>query len=249
MNAPHAPLVATLVAGSIFVAAMTASAEDTNKWVSSAALGLTLTRGNSETLLGTVGVESAKKWDHNELSLGASGAYGRNKNQTTGVEETTAEMLKGFAQYNRLFTERLYGYGRVELLHDGVADIDYRLTVSPGAGYYIIKEKTMDLSAEVGPGLIYEKTGGDEHGYWVFRAGEKYHYQLSDTAKLWQTAEWLPQVDNIENYIINAEVGLEVAISKTLSLRTVLQDMYDNQPVPGLKKNDLKWVTAIAYKF
>lgn len=39
-------------------------------WVTSAALGLTLTRGNSETLQATGNILSEKKWSQNELRLG-----------------------------------------------------------------------------------------------------------------------------------------------------------------------------------
>ena len=57
----------------------------------------------------------------------------------------------GFGQYNRLFSERAYGYFRVDGLHDGVADIDYRLTVGPGVGYYLIKATNTTFRGEFGP--------------------------------------------------------------------------------------------------
>src|SRR5689334_24289313 len=106
-------------------AAATATVTNT-PWDISAAAGLTLTRGNSKTLLFTGNVLGEKKWDQkNELSLGVDGVYGEN----SGVKN--AESLHGFGQYNRLFNERLFGYLRLEGLHDAIADIKYRLTVSP----------------------------------------------------------------------------------------------------------------------
>jgi hypothetical protein len=44
-----------------------ALAETTNKWVTTAAASLTLTRGNSETFLATVGVDSQRKWAKDEV--------------------------------------------------------------------------------------------------------------------------------------------------------------------------------------
>ena len=240
-----------IVAG-CFLLSHSASAQsetDTNKWASSAAFGLTLTRGNSETLLTTIGIDSAKKWNQNEVSLGANGAYGKTTDQDTGDESTTAQTLRGFGQYNRLFTDRFYAYGRLEALHDGVADVEYRVTLSPGVGYYFIKNKTADLSAEVGPGYIIERVAEEDNDYFVLRVAEKFNYKFSDSARLWQSIEILPQVDDFNNYIINGEIGIEAALNKKLSLRSFLQDTYDNQPAPDREKNDLKWVTAIAYKF
>lgn len=253
----------TVAALAAFCTPTTSHAADTNpsttnKWESSIAAGLTLTRGNSSTFLGTLSLGTGKKWDQNELSMGADATYGTTKETInlgggakTTQTDTTAESLHGFLQYNRLFTERWYGYGRVEGLHDGVADIDYRLTLSPGVGYYFIKDKTTDLSLEAGPGAVIQKLGDDQQSYFTLRIGEKFHHALTDHARVWQTAEFLPQVDDLNNYIINAEVGIEADINASgkLSLRTYLQDTYNNVPAKGRQKNDAKLVAAIAYKF
>ncbi len=219
------------------------------KWESSAAAGITLTRGNSDTELASLTLLSGRKWDQNELSLDLDGAYGKSK--VNGINSTTAETLHGFVQYNRLFTERFYGYARVEGLHDGVADIRYRVSLSPGAGYYLIKNTNTDLCAEVGPGYLFQRLGDEDQSYATVRVGEKFHQKLSDRARLWQTVEWLPQVDNFNNYIINFEIGVEADLSssKKFSLRTYFDDTYNNVPAPGRLKNDAKLVAAIAYKF
>lgn len=213
------------------------------KWERSAAAGLTLTRGNSDTILLTASILALRKAEKNELSLGADGTYGE-------FEDTkNNETLHGFAQYNRLFTDRWYGYARLDALHDDIADVDYRLTLGPGAGYYFIKNDRTRLSAEVGPSFIHEKVGGDEDSYMALRVGEKFEHKLSDRARIWQSLEWLPQVDDFNNYILIAEVGIEADITKKLSLRTFVQDTYDNDPAPDREKNDLKLVSGIAYKF
>jgi putative salt-induced outer membrane protein YdiY len=61
--------------------------------------------------------------------------------------------------------------------------------------------------------------------------------------------EYLPQVDRWGNYIINSEIGVDTALTKKTSLKVFAIDSYDNEPAPGRKKNDLKLVTAIGYKF
>jgi putative salt-induced outer membrane protein len=232
-----------LVCGALSAFAQAPTPEKKPGWDTSAALGFTLTRGNSDTLLFTGNIVTGKKWDQNELSFGADATYGENDGNKN------AESLHGFGQYNWLFTDRAYGYARLEGLHDAVADVEYRITLSPGAGYYFIKTDASKLSGEVGPGFIYEKQGGNTRGYLTLRLAERYDQKIGERAKLWQSVELLPQVDNFDNFIVNAEIGLETALTKKLSLRTYLQDTYDNQPASGRKKNDLKLVTALAYKF
>ena len=241
--------VITVTASAAFAqAAAPAPAPDTS-WKSSAAAGLTLTRGNSSTLLATLGATTEKKWDMNEVSLGIDGAYGTSK--VNGVKQTTAGSIHGFMQYNRLFNERLYGYLRVEGLNDAIANINYRGTVSPGLGYYFIKQKKTDLSAEVGPSFVFEKLAGKSQTFLALRVAEKFHHELNDRARIWEMAEILPQVDKFENFIVNAEAGIEADLTadKKLSLRAVLQDTYNSIPAAGQYKNDAKIITAIAYKF
>jgi Protein of unknown function, DUF481 len=96
---------------------------------------------------------------------------------------------------------------------------------------------------------VFEKLGSDEHSYATLRLGEKFTRRLSSHARLWQSAEFLPQVDDLNNYLINAELGVEADITSHLSLSTILQDTYKNVPAVGRKKNDLKLIAGVKYKF
>jgi putative salt-induced outer membrane protein YdiY len=213
------------------------------KWETSAAAGLTVTKGNSDTITGTGNLLSQRKWVHNEVRLGADVTYGKND----GVK--SAETYHAFGQYNWLFSERAYGYFRADGMHDDIADIQYRFTVGPGAGYYIIKTAKTQLSAEAGPGVVFERQGSRDDTYFTLRIGERFEHKFNDKTHVWQSAEWLPQLDELKNSIINTEIGLETKLTQKLSLRVLAQDTFDNVPVPGRKKNDLKLVTAIAYTF
>lgn len=223
--------------------AQATAAPPSGAWETTAAAGLTLTRGNSETLSAVANLLAQRRWEQNELRFGADATYGESDN------EKNAESIHGFGQYNRLFTERAYGYARIDALHDAVADVEYRLTLSPGVGYYFIKDERTNLSGEVGPGVVFEKQGSDETTYFTVRFAERFEHKLNDRVRLWQSLEWLPQVDDFDNWILNAEIGVETQLTEKLSLRVFALDTYDNQPAPGRDENDLKLVTAVAYKF
>jgi hypothetical protein len=81
------------------------------------------------------------------------------------------------------------------------------------------------------------------------RVAERFEHKLSDRAKIWQTLEYLPQVDRFSNYIINGEVGVEAGLTAKLSLRAWVQDTYDNEPAADRLKNDFKLFSGVAYKF
>ena len=241
--APAATPAAAAAAAPAAAAPAPKPEEKKPSWETSAALGVTLTRGNSRTVLATANILTEKKWDHNELRFGADAAYGEDHD----VKNT--EVLHGFGQFNHLFTERLFGYARADVMHDGLADLKYRITLSPGVGYYFVKNKQTTLSGEIGPGFIYEKFSHRIDRFATLRIAERLDHKFNDRVKVWEMVEYLPQVDKWGNYIINAEAGVDSSLTKKLSLRVFAVDNYLSEPAAGREKNDLRLVTAVAYKF
>ncbi len=224
-------------------AAADAPPEPPKKWESVAALGLSLTRGNTDNLLFNASINTTRKWERDELLLGASGGYG----ETSDVK--TEDYVKGFGQWNHLFTERWYGGLRLDAMRDEIADVDYRFTVSPLIGYYFIKQTNVVLAAEVGPSLVHERQGGEEDTYFAARIGQRFEYKWKSGAKLWESVEFIPQVDDFDNWILNAEIGISAPITKALDIRLVAQDTYDNEPAPGREENDFKLIAGVGYRF
>lgn len=218
-------------------------------WESTAAAALSLTKGNSESVLGTLTLNSVRKWEQDEALLGGSAGYGETKDQKTGNKSKTQDLLGGFAQWNHLFTQRLYGGLRADALHDSVAGIEYRFSLSPILGYYFIKEARTSLSGEAGPSFLYENRGGDKKGYMGLRFAERFEHKFNDRSRVWQTAEYIPQVDEFDNYLLNLEIGASTKITQSVGLRVVLQDNYVNRPAPGRRSNDLKLMAGVDYAF
>ena len=240
----NAALIALAAIGNAGDAAQAAGIS-TNKpaWESSISAGLSLTKGNSDALLTTVAYKTRKKTAENEFAFGADGSYGENDNVKNN------ETLHGVAQYNHLFSDRIYGFLNLEGLHDGIADLQYRFTFSPGVGYYFLKETNTMLAGEAGPGLIFERLGDAGTTYATLRLAERFEHKLDNGARVWEKAEILPQVNKLQNFLVNVEIGAEAALTKTLSLRVTVQDNFINQPAPGRKSNDLKLVSSLVYKF
>jgi putative salt-induced outer membrane protein YdiY len=214
-----------------------------NPWQSSVSAGLTLTRGNSQSMLFSADYLTVKKTPFNEYSLGLAAAYGNQNDQET------VNNYKAFGQWNHLFSERFFGYLRGDALRDVIADLDYRFTVGPGLGYYLIKATNTTLAAEAGVTEEFENLGGKDDAFTTVRLGERFERKFSDRARLWQTIELLPQVDKLDNYVVNFQIGIEASISKSFSLKTYLDDSYQNRPAAGRLKNDAKIVSGVTYKF
>lgn len=239
----------TSLSGVLTAAESAAPPEPPKTWETTAAAAVTLTRGNSETFLGTLSLDTKRKWERDEVSFGISGGYGDNK--VNGTTTKSTEFLQGYGQYNHLFTDRFYGGLRLDGQYDGIAGINYRFRVSPMVGYYFIKNDRMTLAGEAGPALIYEKLAGQlAHGYWAARLAERFEYKLTASTKVWESLEYLPKVDDwSKNYLLNFEAGIDTAISKAWSLRVVFQDQYASEPATGRKQNDMRLLAGTALRF
>ena len=252
-----------VLVGQTSVQAADAAKPEDKGWESSAAAGLSISGGNSKSFQSTLSGNSARKWSKDEALLGVQAGYGestvvKRADGVPDVKNTTEAYIKGFGQWNHLITDRFYAGLRLDAVNDAIADIDYRFTLSPLAGYYLIKDGTTTLAIEFGPSLVHEKVGGVDDTYAGLRLAERFEHKFSAGARIWQSTEIVPQIDDFNNFIATSEIGAEAPLTKKLSLRLVLQHVYDSEPaVAGVFggdtlykfKNDTKLIGALAYKF
>lgn len=228
------------------VSATVQAAEPAPKgWETTAAAGFTLTSGNSETMLATISLDSKRKWDQNEAAYGVSGGYGKNEG------DRSTDFVQGYGQYNRVLSERTFAGLRLDANHDGMADLAYRVRLTPLFGYYLVKNTNTTFVVEVGPSLVTEKYEGQTPDTYVgIRFAERLDHKLSATTKVWESLEYVPQVDRwVDKYLINAEAGISTAITVKWDLRLVAQLNYDSEPLAGRRHSDLRLLAGTGYKF
>lgn len=231
-----------------------ASAEEyaDSGWKSSLGLGLNLTKGNSEATLFTAHVESQRIGAVYEVRLKAEGNYGTSKvERSDGTDDTEVNVqnVRGTADLRRLVSDRAYSYMNLEALQDEIADVDYRIVLGGGMGYYWIKSKKTSLSSEAGPSYVAQEINRNRDGYFAMRVAEDFEYQFTDRSRIWQSAEYVLGLRDTGKYLVTAELGGEAALNAQLALRVVLQDKYDNRPGPGKEENDLALTSGITYRF
>lgn len=232
-----------------------AAAPEKKGWETVASAGLTVQSGNSESLATTLGLDTKKKWESDEALLGASGGYG--KSSSTGNERSrTTDYAKAYGQYNHLISERAYFGLRIDGEHDGIADLAYRIRVSPLIGYYVIKNDKTTLSFDAGPSFTVEEREAsptkprDKQEFIALRFGEKFEHKISDTTKIWQTAEYIPAIkDWPEHDLINGEIGISTAITPKWDLQVKYQVTYDNGVNFGKECTDTRLIALTSYKF
>ena len=220
-------------------------------WKVSAYAGLNLARGNSETLLINTGVKADWKAVMDEIGLGAEASFGESRVErddgTSGTEKNV-QRASAKADYRRLLSEREYAFISAEGLSDGIADIDYRLIIGPGLGRYFIKSPSQLLGVDLGVSYIAERQDGSRDDRAALRLAQRYELKLSDVAKIWEAAEYLPSLEKFSDYLFNLEVGAEAAMTSRLSLRSTARYLFNSRPAGDKEKYDLLLSTGIGFK-
>jgi putative salt-induced outer membrane protein len=210
-------------------------------WDTSIYSGLALTDGTVDSLTLNSGFRSVGTFANSEALLFADYLYG----ETQSV--TTSNALRAGAQFNFLLNDRAYLGLANGFLYDEVAAVDYRINVYPSLGYYFVKSETTKLAFEIGAGYTWEKQANLSREFFGLRAAERFEHSFANGAKLYQNVEYLPEAKDIGNYLLSAEVGLEVPLSDKFKWRLAVRDLYDSSPAAGLDKNDLTLLSGISY--
>lgn len=208
--------------------------------------GLTLTDGNSETLAANVALKTeGEKAGLGSVLAGIEANYG--ESTVEDVKDTTVENAKAYANAKKTLSPKTFVSLDASALYDDVAEIDYRATLGPGLGFYLVKNEKRTLSLEAGPSYVWEEVGGETADYLALRFAERYECQALPNAKLVQTLEYVPEAEDFDNYRLTGEVGVEAAMSERLGLRVVLQDTYVNIPAAGKDRNDLSLIAGLTF--
>jgi putative salt-induced outer membrane protein len=213
------------------------------EWRRSLSLGIGTAQGNSETLRVDAAASATKETEVNYYFLKAAGRYGESD------REKDTENAAGEAKYQRKLTERLYAATEAHVFHDPIADLDYRARGSLSLGRHFIRTERTVLSIEAGPGYVAEKKGGETEGFLAGRVAQHLEFLVTPSLQVWQTLEFIPNLEDSRVYFANAEAGLETVLVANLSLKFTLESRYDSNPAEGKENLDLLTTTALSWSF
>lgn len=208
--------------------------------------GLDLNEGNTENLGFNLGLNASGEFaPGQEIIAAIDGIYA--ESTLDGLDSTTAEQVTGDFQYNNSnwVGEPWYAGLGANALYDAIAEVDYRVNVYPTLGRYLHKDDVWDLAVEAGPGYLVEKVADIENDGVTLRFAERYNRAISDTSKIFQSLEYIPEVEDFEDFLLNFNIGIETEIAGGYSVRVALKDRYDNTPAEGFDENDLNLVVGI----
>jgi hypothetical protein len=112
-------------------------------------------------------------------------------------------------------------------------------------GAYLLKNDITKLSLEAGPSYVWEQLGGRDDNFAGARIADRFVWNISEAALLYQSAEYLISFEDSSDYIVNAEIGVEAPLSSMVNLVLSVRDYYINQPAEGRERNDVYTITGL----
>jgi putative salt-induced outer membrane protein len=177
-------------------------------------------------------------WDHDF-------AFAYNYGEDEG-DETTNRFL-GSYDASRYFTDRLYGFGDLRYTYDEYGAYEQDLFVGVGLGYHVIDTADTAWRVQAGPGyrrlVNYDGSTEDEAAASL---SSKLWWSLSDTAVLTNDTD---VIYSDSDTLIANDLGVNVALSDALSMRTSLRTEYHTDPLPGREDTDHTLGVSLIYSF
>lgn len=219
------------------------ASEDPEGWISVAALGFSLNRGNAESTGLSLSWDSAYRDDDREVFLELSQA----SNEDNG--RTSKDQTRARVQYNRFLSERFYVGANQSFLRDAEADIDYRVTTGFLAGYALVKTDATRLTFEAGPAYTVESLGGVEDSFVSVVVAERFSHEFDKRFSLNQSVEWTAELADFGKHSLVVEVGFDTKISDRLIWRIAAGYSFENRAAAGRGRHDSSLTSSVAVRF
>jgi len=222
----------------------------TEKWTGSIVAGALITRGNSETDNVNVSIDAQRRREDDRITASAGYLYGKQEDPDTGDDTTTVDNWFLLGKYDYFLSKKtyLYGLGRIE--RDRIADLDLRVSPSAGVGYQWVERPDLNFSTEAGLGWVYEDfETGDSEDHFAARFAYHVDKQLNDKVSVFHNLEYLPSVEDIEDFNLNADVGIKASMTERMFTQFKIEWKYDAEPAPGAEKNDVRYILGVGWEF
>lgn len=252
------PLVALACISTLALAAPALAADEPvadGRWRGSAGAALSATSGNTRSSAVLLNADLSRLTEADKVSLGGNIQYARS--EVDGRDETTANQLGAFGQYDFNLSPRLFAFGRLALDRDEVVDLDARVAVNAGLGWKLVERKDLRFSVFGGAGVTDERYGAPQtiagatdtrFRRTTLLLAEQSEHELSSTLSFKQRLELLPGIGGDKGNRATLRADLGVALNRTMSLTVGLIGNHNSEPPAGQKSTDTSLFTGLNVK-
>ncbi|MDX1583778.1 MAG: DUF481 domain-containing protein [Thermoanaerobaculia bacterium] len=222
--------------------AIPAAAEEleTDGWRLDLGLSYLATTGNSET--SSLGFTS--EWE--KLDDRWRYLAGLEAQQAEEEGEQTAERYAAFGRADWKISERLAVTSGWQGEQNRFAGIDFRSTTDLGISWKALAREDWKIDTVASATWNYEDQiqadSGSNAGLLLMARSR---YQLSENASTTQMVRLEPNVENFDDFRVDARLGLKTSVTQAIGLNVSYEIRYDAEPVPGFEDTDTLATVAL----
>ena len=220
-------------------------------WKGTAVAGATVSRGNTESETANVSLEAVRRGETDRITLGGGYLFASQRDNSTRDKSTSADEWFVKGKYDYFFTEKLYGYGNAKYEKDRIAGLDMRVSPGVGVGYQWAERKDFSFLTEGGGTYIYEKytEAGETCTFMAARLAYQIEKAFNDWVSAFHNLEYLPSLEQTDNFLVNADIGLRAKMTERLLIEAKTQLAYNAQPAQDREKKDFRHSLGIGLTF
>ena len=231
----------------------------TDFWSGLLDTGLSLTRGNSESLSYTLAGKAARVTERDKISVYTAAVY--NNSTVNGINSTTAHAIRGGIRGDLNVSEKLFVFGFTDFEYDQFQDLDLRNVLGGGLGYHVINTKATTFDVFAGGDFDQDffgaiaatpttpATPAVTRKSGEIDLGETFNAKLNNRTTITEQFSLFPNVSNTGSYRFQFDTTAATKLKNWLSWQVTFSDRYLSNPLPDFKKNDLLLSTGVRLTF
>lgn len=220
----------------------------TDFWSSALDAGMSLTRGNANSVSIAIHGQAARAAESNKLSLYGESIFA--KSTSLGVISTTAHAIRGGLRDDFKLRDGVYAFGSSDFEYDQIQLLDFRNVLGAGIGYHAVKSAR----------TVFDVFGGGSFRQDYFSTnvsmksaqaltGEEWDYKLGTRAVLSERLSVYPNLSDLGQYYATLDSSASTKLNRWMSWHTSFSDRFLSDPISGARKNDLLLTTGLRVTF
>ena len=217
------------------------------QWRGALGAGFTASSGNTESVTYSINGDAVKQTATDKLSGYLQATYGRR--DVDGVTERTSDLVRAGTKYDRDLNERTFGFGALDFERNKLIDLDLRSVVAGGLGYHVVKRPSFTFDVSSGPAYNREQytTETRESAEWLL--AEESTHAFTPTVSFKQRLTYYLNLKDGGEFRTVFDAGLVLKVTDRWNATITLNHRHQSNPLPGVKKDDLLFVTGLQYVF
>lgn len=202
-----------------------------------------------------------RKWEKDRFNSDF-GYYYAESGKVNEDRKKTIDRWEVQAKHQHFWREKVYNYELGKYERDVMQDLKYRFRGGFGLGYYWFDESVFDkfgkltFNQDLGIDYVkdeydYENSECKDNGY----AAVQYSHHLSwipkwtEGMKVFHNFEYLPEVDEFSKYLLKSDFGFSKDLISDFSLLMKVEWERNSCPAKDHKKDDLRYIVGLGWKW